>query len=337
MSKRFFTITCVLFVATFFAAQSFAALQLTYSHMFPPTHVHSKLMADWAKEVEKRNDGRIMIQMFPCQTLVKGSQMYDGVLNGITDIGMSLFAYTRGRFPIMEVADLPLGSPSGVVSSKMIKEVFETLQPNELDGVKVMYITAHGPGLVHTKDKPVRTLEDLKGLKLRATGFSAKLVSALGGTPVAMPMPETYQALSKGVVDGATFPYEAGKGFRLFDTIKYTTESQAVAYASGFYVVMNKDRWNSIDPADQKIIEGINNEWFEMTAETWDKIDIVGREFAKEKGVESVTLAPEEVERWKKAVAPVVDEYIKHMADKSFKGKKIVDLARNAIKKYSGM
>lgn len=311
-----------------------AAVTLTYSNFFPPTHVHSKLAESWGKEVEKRTEGRVTVQYFPGQTLTRGPQIYDGVVQGISDVGMSLFAYTRGRFPVMEAVDLPLGYPSGRVASAVLNEVYQTLKPKELDDVEVMYLHAHGPGLVNSQTRPVRTLEDMKGLKFRATGFSAKMVSALGGTPVAMPMPETYQALSKGVVDGATYPYEAMKGFRLAEVTKYTTESFPVAYTSGFFVVMNKAKWQSIGPEDQKIIREINAEWAKKTAAVWDEIDREGKAFFASKGGQSIALSPEEAARWKKAVAPVMDEYVATATKKGLDGAKILKITRDALAKY---
>jgi TRAP-type C4-dicarboxylate transport system substrate-binding protein len=324
----------VSFLAVWAAQSAFGGVSLTYSNLFPPSHVHSKLAEAWCKEVEKRTNGEVTIQYFPGQTLTKGNQAYDGVVNGISDLALSLLAYTRGRFPVMEVVDMPLGYPSGKTATMVANEVYQELKPKELDDVKVMYLSGHGPGFVNSKTKPIRTMDDMKGLKFRATGLAAKIVEALGGTPVAMPMPETYPSLQKGVVDGALYPLEANKGWKLGEVTKYTTACYSMAYTSTFFVVMNKAKWNSISPASQKAIEEINQEWIQKTAEAWDEIDKVGREYILGLGNEIITLSPEESARWKKAVEPIMTDYVKGSAEKGFDGQQALDLTLKALEKY---
>ena len=312
-----------------------AGITLTYSNFFPPSHAQSKLAEAWCREIEKRTGGKVTIQYFPGQTLTKARQVYDGVVNGISDIGQALFAYTRGRFPVMEVLDLPLGYPSGRVATAVVNRVYRELRPKELDGVKVLYLHAHGPGLVHCKVRPIRTLEDMRGLKFRATGFAAKVVSALGGTPVAMPMPETYQALAKGVVDGALYPIEANKGWRLAEVTKYVTENYSMAYTSTFFIVMNKDRWNQLPPDVQRVFEDVSAEWVEKTGLAWDEADREGRDYFLQKGGEIVALSPEESARWKKAVAPILDEYVKNAENKGLDGRRALEVTKKALAEYT--
>ena len=335
MLKRFLAVALLALATAAPAKHANAGVTLTYSNLFPPSHVHSKLAEAWCQEVEKRTNGEVTVQYFPGQTLTKGNQAYDGVVNGISDVGMSLLAYTRGRFPVMEVVDMPLGYPSGKVATAVANEVYQKLQPKELSDVQVMYLSGHGPGLIHTKSKPVHTMEDMQGLKFRATGLAAKIVQALGGTPVAMPMPETYPSLQKGVVDGALYPHEANKGWKLGEVTKYTTECLSMAYTSTFFVVMNKDKWNSISPAGQKAIEAINQEWTEKTAKAWDEIDEEAKKYEKSIGRETITLSPEESTRWKKAVAPIMQDYVAGSKAKGFDGQKALDITLEALKKYS--
>ena len=313
-----------------------AAVTLTYSNFFPPTHVQSKLAEAWCQEVEKRTGGEVTVQYFPGQTLTEADQVYDGVVNGISDVGQALFAYTRGRFPVMEVVDLPLGYPSGKVATAVVNEVYRELKPKELDDVKVLYLHAHGPGLVHSKDRPIRTMEDMKGLKFRATGLSAKVVQALGGTPVAMPMPETYQSLAKGVVDGALYPMESNKGWKLAEVTRHMTENFSMAYTSSFFVVMNKQKWAALSPAAQKAIEEVSAEWVGKTAEAWDESDREGRAFFLERKNEIVPLAAEESGRWKAAVKPILDGYVTDAAAKGLDGKAALETTLRALERHAG-
>jgi TRAP-type C4-dicarboxylate transport system substrate-binding protein len=219
-----------------------APIKLRYSNFFPPFHIQSKLAESWCKEVEKRTAGKVVIEYFPKGTLTKAKQCYDGVVGGLSDVGLSIFAYTRGRFPVMAAVDLPLGYTSGKVATAVANDFVRKFRPKELNDVEVMYVHAHGPGLIHTvKDKPVRKLEDMKGLKLRGHGTSALFQKALGATPVAKPMPECYQMIQKGVVEGASYPFEANKGWRLGEVTKNATAAFSAAYSTTFFVVTNKE------------------------------------------------------------------------------------------------
>jgi TRAP-type C4-dicarboxylate transport system substrate-binding protein len=207
----------VIFVASLFSiglalstscASAATPIKLNYSVFFPAPHIHSQLAVEWGKELEKRTNGMVKVDVLPGGTLTPADKCYDGVEKGISDLGMSVFAYTRGKFPLTEVMDLPLGIRSGAAATRLINDYYKKFKPKELDGVKVMFLHAHGPGLLHSKT-PVSKLEDLKGMKVRCTGLATKIVTALGGTPVAMPMGETYDALSRGVVDASMAPQES--------------------------------------------------------------------------------------------------------------------------------
>ena len=299
--------------------------KLTYSNFFPPTHIQSQLAEAWCKEVESRTNGRVKVEYYPGQTLTKAAQVYDGVVTGMSDIGFSGLAYTRGRFPVMSAVDLPLGYQSGRAATKVINAVYDKFQPKELMDTEVMYLHAHGPGLVHTKDKAVRKLEDIKGMKLRGHGTSALVLEALGAVPVPSPMPETYQNIQKGVVQGSVYPLEANKGWRLGEVTDYATCAFSAAYTTSFFVVMNKDKWNALPKDIQKTIEEINEEWVVKHGEAWDTSDMVGIRYFLNQGNEMIGLDEKEASRWKEAVAPILDNYAKEMTEKGFNGREIVD------------
>lgn len=340
MKKSFLYCLCFAVAVTlsfcFFPIQSQAEpITLTYSNFFPPTHVQSKLADAWCKEVEKRTNGQVKVQYFPGQTLTKAKQNYDGVVQGVSDIGFCLFGYTRGRFPVMEVVDLPLGYPSGVVATKVANDVYNKFDPEELKDVEVMYLHAHGPGLLFTRKKAVKTMEDLKGMKIRSHGTSAKVVKALGGTPVAMPMPELYQALQKGVVEGGLYPIEVNKGWKMAEVVDFCTLDLPIAYTASFYVVMNKDKWASLPDDVKATIKQINKEWIAKHGKAWDESDAEGKAFLLSKGGKIIPLSPEEGAKWKKAVAPVLDEYAEDVQKKGLPGKEMVTFTQEALKKYT--
>jgi TRAP-type C4-dicarboxylate transport system substrate-binding protein len=315
------------------ASSAMGQTKLNYSVFFPAPHKNAVLAAEWAKEIEKRTNGRVQITMFPGGTLSPADKCYDGVVKGISDIGFSVFAYTRGKFPLTEVSDLPLGIRSGYVATKVINEYYRKFKPAELDEVKVMYLHGHGPGVLHTK-QPVKKLEDIKGMKIRCTGMAAKIITALGGAPVAMPMGDTYDALNRGVVDGSMAPQESLQGWKWGEVVKYTTESYGSSYSTGMFVVMNKDKWNALSPDVQKIVEKVNEEWIEKQGKAWDEIDKQGRAFTLKSGNKIIPLSKEEDLKWSKAVAPILDEYVNSMKQKGLPGDEVLKFYLETISKY---
>ena len=308
-------------------------IELSYANFFPPTHFNAILGEEWAQEIEKRTDGRVKITYYPGGSLLKGPGMYDGIVKGVADIGMSLFAYTAGRFPTMEALDLPMGYPSGKAATYVVNDFYQEFQPKEIEGVKLFYLHAHGPGLLHSK-KAVKTMDDVKGLKIRCTGFSAKAAAALGGVPVAMGQGAAYEALQKGVVEATLAPIEVLKGWKQAEVIKYTTECYSVGYTTCFYVIMNLDKWNSLPEDVQRVFEKVSENWISKHAKGWDTADKDGRQFTLDQGNEIIPLSKEESERWAEAVRPVIDDYAKKLEDKGLPGKEYVEFIQKRIKKY---
>ncbi len=315
------------------AASQAGGVKLTYANFFPPTHIQSQLAQQWCDEVAKRTDGAVKIDYFPGGTLAKAPQTYDGVVEGIADIGMSVLAYSRGRFPTMAAIDLPLGYKSGVGATKVANAVYAKFMPGELADTQPMFFHAHGPGLLHTAKKPVKTLADMKGLKIRATGNSGKLVNALGGSAVAQSMSDAYQAIQKGVVDGGMYPVETNKGWKMAEVVDYQTQTFAVAYSTTFFVVMNKDKWASIPAAAQKTIMKINEEFVAKHGQAWDDSDKLGQEAFEAKGGKVIALSDTEAAKFVAAAAPMMDGYIKSANEKGLDGKAILDFTVDTLKK----
>lgn len=333
--KKQLAITSVLFLilgATLAVPTGAQAIDLTYSIFFPPSHGQCQAAMSWAREIEKRTDGQVKIQVFPTGTLTKPQQCYDGVVTGISDIGMSAFAYTRGRFPVMEALDLPIGYPSGKVATRVANAFYEKFQPQELADVKVLYLHGHGPGLLHTTQKPVRTIEDLRGLKIRSTGFSARIVESLGGVAVAMPQNAAYEALQKGVVEGTFAPIETLKGWKQAEVVDYTTDARNIGYTTAMYVVMNRAKWENL-PADvQAVFEAVSKEWIDVHGGTWDKDDAAGREYTLSLGNQILELPDDEMARWEKAVQPILDSYAATATEKGLEGEAYVSTLQSLIK-----
>lgn len=310
-------------------------ITLNYANFFPAPNPHSVIIEQWGKEIEKRTNNRVKFTFFHGGTLAPAAQIYDSTVKGIADIGLSCFAYTRGKFPLSEAIDLPLGIQDGPTATRLINEFYKKFQPKELDAVKVLYLHAHGPGLIHTTKVPVKTLAELKGMKIRATGLASKIVTALGAAPVGTTMPETYDALRTGVAEGAMAPFMALEGFRWGEVVSYSILNYGSSYSTGFFIVMNKGKFNSM-PADiQKIFMDVSAEYIEKTGALWDSTDKDGIKFITKRGVKMVQLSKEEDAKWAAAVKPLQLEYVKDMKAKGLPGEEALKFCLDYIKTHS--
>jgi TRAP-type transport system periplasmic protein len=324
-----------------FSAMAWAqgkAINLSVSSFFPPNHGIAKSLEAFGKEVEKRSNGKVTFTFYHSGSLSSSENCYEGVVKDISDMGQSVLAYTRGRFPLMEIIDMP-GYPNfnAIITSRIADDVYRKFTPKELADTHVLFLHAHMPGIYYTVKKPVNTLEDMKGLRIRATGLSAKIVQALGATPVAMPKSDEYDALQKGVVDGTVGAPAGLITFRLAEITKYSTWITRAGSPATHFVVMNLKKWNSL-PADvKKILNDVAAEWPEYTGKVWNSLDLEGVEFAKKQGHKFIVPSAEEGLRWEKALAPVYDDYIKSMQAKGLPGKEVFEYRKQLIDKYAKM
>ncbi|HBW37607.1 TRAP transporter substrate-binding protein [Desulfosporosinus sp. BICA1-9] len=312
-------------------------VELKLAHFFPATHPAEKeLVQPWAKAIETATEGRVKITSYPGQTLLQADAVYDGVINGIADLGLSCFSYTRGNFPVLEVFELPgIKYANSKAASKVAWEGIKQLNPKEVQDTKLMMVFTTGPGDLYTK-QPVRALKDLKGLEIRATGLSAKSLTALGAMPVAMAQSEAYEALSKGVAKGNLGPIEVLQGWKQAEVTKYLTLTPFL-YNNLFYITMNNNKWNSLDPKDQKAIEAVNQKFFEEVAMgLWDKQNESALKYAvNEKGMEVITLSQEEQNQWISLIKPIQDDYVAQMKKKGQQGEEILAKVNNLADQYN--
>lgn len=329
--KRALLLCSVTFV---FAAPALAdPIKLSYSNFFPPTHIQSQLAEQWCQAVEAESGGAVQIDYYPGGTLTKPKDCYDGVVQRISDIGLSALGYTAGRFPVLSGVDLPLGYVSGVQATKVANAVFAQFTPKEFDDVHVLYFHAHGPGKLHTTGKPVTHLEDLSGMKIRATGNSASVISALGGSPVAMSMPDSYLSIQKGVVNGGIYPVETNKGWKMAEVVDFLTDTTAVAYTTTFFVVINKDVWASLPESVQEVMTKVSAQWIPKHGQAWDESDAEGLEFfLSQPGNAVVTLDEAETARWSAAMDPIFTKYEETCAKMGVDGKAVLAYLRESMK-----
>jgi len=329
----------LIFAATCaFAAAGYSqdkVVNVKFATFFPPTHGNSVIIDEWGKDIETKTAGRVKVTNYTGGTLSPAAQSYDAVVKGVADATNTVLSYTTARFPLSEVMDYPLGFGSGaLVASNMVNEYYNKFKPKEFDEVKIMFFHSHAYGILHTK-KPVRKLEDLKGMKIRSTGTNAEFIKLLGGVPVAATMAEAYDILSKGVADGILAPWEALKGWKFGEVVKYSTENTLTAYSQTFIVCLNKDTWAKISPQDQKAIDALNKEYIKKQAAVWEKIHKEGKEFILQRGNEIIKLDAKEQARWVAASKPMYDTYIANMKAKGLPGEQVYKFCVDYLKKNS--
>lgn len=309
-------------------------IEITYSNFFPFTHFNSQLAASWIEEIEKRTNGAVKITLNSGGGGFKGNEIYDAVEKGSTDIGMSVLGYTPGRFPAMAFVDLPMGYPNGRVATCVINKFFKRFKLDEagkdFEKVKVLYFHAHGPGIIHSQ-KPVYSLEDLKGLKVRTHGFGVKIIQALGGIPVSMPQAEAYSVLQKKLVDATLSPLEVLKGWKQAEVIKYTVESSCIGYTSGMFVAMHQYKWNGLPDNIQKVFEEVSAEWIPKHGKAWDSADKAGLYYSLSLRNKINPLSAKERTRWVQALKPEIDAVAQEAEEKGIPGKEYVKALQELI------
>jgi TRAP-type C4-dicarboxylate transport system substrate-binding protein len=318
-SITLFLVLVVFVFATHSLVRAAEVIKLKGANYLPVTHPMSHLSGWFCDEIKKRTNDRVEIAYYPGGTLLTAVKMYDGVVTGITDIGFSHIQYTRGRFPVTEVFDLPQGFPSGWTATGVATDFFDKYKPKEWDDVHVLYLTTSGPVILQTIGKPVKTLEDVKGIKIRATGQMTEVIKALGGVPIPLEMVDVYDALRRGVIEGVTVDLSTLKYWKFAEVTKYVTADWQLGTGITFYWVMNKSKWNALSPDIQKVFTDVASEAREKQAALWDQMDIEGRDLFTSKGGQVITLSDAEAAKWVKAVEPIFGDYKRNMAAKGYK------------------
>jgi TRAP-type C4-dicarboxylate transport system substrate-binding protein len=317
----------VFVVSLLFLTYSFTyaadVIKLKFANFYPPTYMSAVLMGKFCDELNKKLAGKVELTQYTGGTLLTAPKMAAGISDGIADIGLSNLSYTRGRFPVMEIMDLPLGFPSAWIAGHVANDFYNKFKPKDFDAYHVLMLSTSTVNVIQTLNKPVKTLEELKGLKLRGTGRLGDIVKALGATPIPIEAFELYDALKRGIVVGALLPLETLKGFKTGEVQKYVTASWKIGSVYCFYVLMNKQKWDSL-PADvKKVIDEFSKEFTERWEVGWNKADIEGKEYFTKQGGQIIPISDAEAARWIKAAQPVIDDYKKDLISKGYKANEI--------------
>ncbi|OPF61989.1 MULTISPECIES: TRAP transporter substrate-binding protein [Hydrogenophaga] len=313
---------------------------LRLHQMLPPqATIPARAIVPWAQKVEAESGGKIKVQLFHAMQLGGAPpQLFDQAKDGVVDLTWTVLGYTPGRFPKTEVFELPFMSSSAEASSKAIQEYVEKFAADEFKDVKLIAVHTHGPGLFHTK-QPVVGLESLRGMKIRGgSRIINNMLTKLGATPVGMPVPAVTEALSKGVIDGTTIPWEVTPSLKVTELVKNHTTfaGKEGLYTQTFAFSMNKASYEKLPPDLKKVIDNNSGQVAAaLFGKAMDDGDKAGREIAVKAGNKITELELAEVQRWKRTASTVETDWVNEVKAKGIDGAKLASEARALIAKYN--
>jgi TRAP-type C4-dicarboxylate transport system substrate-binding protein len=317
-------------------AQAQQKFEMKLAYFVGDQHAMSQWLIKWSEHLEKESGGRITVKRFPNAQMGPTPQHYDFARTGQADVSWFLHGGTPGRFPLTEIINLPFMVGSAEIGTKVIND--KDLRAKYLDaehkGIKLLLLLTHQPGGPHTTKKPIRTLDDFKGLRLRFASPTVRdLVAALGATPVGVPPTEISEQLQKGTIDGTFIDYGgAGIAFRLGGIVKHSTE--LYAYVTSFGVGMNEDFWNKL-PADLKklVMDSVTGKEQEI-GKAWDELDVPGKKALMDGGGEAIKFSAAESAKVREIGAKVSEEKVKELEGKGLPARAVYNLMRELAEKH---
>jgi TRAP-type C4-dicarboxylate transport system substrate-binding protein len=311
--------------------------ELKLAYFVGDQHAMSQWLIKWASNLEKDSGGRITVKRFPGSQMGPVQQHYDFVRTGQADVAWFLHGATPGRFPMTELVQVPYLVGSAEIGTKVLND--PELRSRHLDGehkgVKVLLLLTHQPGNVHTTKKPIRAVEDMKGLRLRfASPTIRDFVAALGGTPVGVLPTEQVEQLQKGTIDGVFIDYGgAGIAFKMGGILKYSTEMYS--YVSSFGVAMNPDFWAKLPPDLQALVTKSMTGVEKEVGEAWDALDVPGKKAIMDGGGEAIALSPEENAKFRKIGADVTEMKVKDLEGKGMPARALHSMMKSLADQHA--
>jgi TRAP-type transport system periplasmic protein len=311
-----------------------------HTFMSPQSAVWLGMHKPWMEKVEKESGGRIKFEAYPAMQLGGTPvQLYDQARDGVVDIVWTLPGNTAGRFPRVEVFELPFMMNNAEATSKAYWEYVQTMAPDEFKETQVLALHVHGPGMFHSVNKLIKTPADLKGMKVRGpTRAVTKMLGSLGATPVGMPLPQIPDALSKGTIDACVIPWEVVPAVKVQELAKFHSEFDATGpalYTTTFVMAMNKARYESLPPDLKKVIDAnsglATSAWL---GKTQQGNDVPGRKATVDHGNTIYQITAADREQFIKLSSHVDDDWVADMNKRSYDGKKLLESAKALIAKY---
>lgn len=303
-------LTAGMFTATSAMAET---ITLKLSHFLPSSHpIQTDFLEPWARSVEEKSGGKVKFEIYPAGSAFGHvAKQMDQVRAGVVDVAHGLTGIPRGRLPRTLIMDMPFLVKTSDAASRTLWDLYTGGQiADEYKGMKVLALHAHNAGLIHSRGKQIKTMDDMKGMRLRTPSQAiAMMIKALGGTPVGLPPTQVYENLQKGVIDGNVFPYEPVHSFKLSEVLDYHLDAKA--YTTSFFFVMNQRKYDSLPDDVKKAIDEASGETLiAKFGPWWNSWDEMGIADIKKKGNPVSVLSDEERGRWREALAPVIEAYL---------------------------
>jgi TRAP-type C4-dicarboxylate transport system substrate-binding protein len=329
-------------LASAFALPAFAQeVVLKVHHFWPPGAMPpSTILVPWCDKIAKDSGNKMKCQIYPAMQLGGTPQnLIDQVKDGVVDIVWTLPGYTAGRFPMMEVFELPFMSSSAQATSQAAWDYYTQYGHKEFPGIKALAVNVHDNGYIHTNPRQVKVMADFKGLRMRApTRQTNKMLAALGAAPVAMPLPALSEAIAKGVVDGYLLPWEVIPSIKAHEITKFESETDPKSralYTAVFLFAMNQAKYDSLPPDLKKVIDANSGPALSRQMGTqWDASAPPARKLAVDRGNTFYTIPAAELDNWQKATANLPEEWVKDVSAKGHDGAALLKTARELIAKY---
>jgi len=311
-----------------------------HTFMAPMSNVWLTMHKPWMEKVEKDSGGRIEFEAYPAMQLGGTPvQLYDQARDGVVDVVWTLPGNTAGRFPRIEVFELPFMMNNAEATSKAYWEYFQTQCPDEFKETQVIALQVHGPGMFHSANKQIKSAADLKGMKVRGpTRFVTKMLGSLGATPVGMPLPQIPDALSKGTIEACVIPWEVVPSVKVHELTKFHSEfdnSAGALYTTTFVMAMNKAKYESLAPDLKKVIDAnsglATSGWL---GKTQQGNDVPGRKTAVDRGNTIYQFTAAQREEFVKLSSHVDEEWVADMDKRGFKGAQLLATAKQLIAKH---
>jgi TRAP-type C4-dicarboxylate transport system substrate-binding protein len=307
---------------------------LKLSSWVPIQHPLNPALQAWADDIKKESGGTISATLFPSEQLGKAFDHYDMARDGIADAAYVNPGYQPGRFPIFAAASLPFQASNAKGGSAAVDAWYRAYAAREMKDVHFCFAFAHDPGSFHSRKKVVLPTE-IKGMKVRpATSTIGQMITVLGGTNVQSSAPEARDMIERGVADAITFPWGS---LGLFGIDKVVTfHIDVPLYITPFVWVLNKDKYNALSAAQKKVIDShCTTEWAEKIASPWADFESAGKgKIAALPGHEMTRLSADQLDAWRKAVAPVNDQWAKDVQKAGADPKQVLDSLRQNLTKY---
>jgi TRAP-type C4-dicarboxylate transport system substrate-binding protein len=282
-------------------------------------HLTSVVLQGFGDEVEKASGGRLKFQMLPKHPAAPPGT-FDAVRDGLIDVSYVTASYTPARHILPLVAELPGAGDTAEINSVAYSRLHwkHLHKAGEYKGVHLLAVFTHGPGQMFNTKRPIKSLADLQGMKIRTGGGIAEAMArALGASAFVKPAPESYELLSSGIADGVFFPQESIVSFKLDNLVKYATLFPGGFYSSSFGFFINEDKWNKLSKQDQDVITKFSGEYLARRAgKSWDHVDDIGNKGMKKAGVQIETANAELVKNIQAKAQPVIQNWIKEVKEK---------------------